>query len=83
MVIEAYSGGWGKEARQVLDAIVKRMTSVWNSEEEVASLRIAQRLSMTLQGENARAVLRRLGDAATAEAGLGGDFQTSEIDLWQ
>ena len=60
MVIEAHSRGWSQRARQTLDTIAKRVTAAWNTEGEVASLSIAQRLSTTLHRENARAVLKRL-----------------------
>lgn len=62
MVIEAHSGGWGRVARQTLDAIAKRAGACWRGEAEVESLRIAQRLSCSLHKETARAILRRLQD---------------------
>ena len=83
MVVESHSGGWSKNARRVLDHIAKHIASAWNMEEEVASLRIAQRLSVTLQRENARAVLRRLEEELADDAMQGGGFQASGVDLWQ
>ena len=64
MVIEAHSGGWGRTARQVLDSIAKQVSASWNDLPEAASLALAQRLSITLHRENARAVLRRRRETA-------------------
>jgi hypothetical protein len=64
MVIEAHSGGWSKRARQTLDSIAKHVSASWYTEGEAASLSIAQRLSISLHRENARAVLRRLQETA-------------------
>ena len=66
MVIEAHSGGWGKTARQVLDAVAKHVSAVRYTEPDAESLSIAQRLSCSLHRENARAVLRRLQEPAPA-----------------
>ena len=73
MVIEAHGGGWGKGALQVLDAIAKSVEAAYPNEAEPATLRIAQRLSISLQKENARAILRRLADASPAETGSADD----------
>ena len=59
MVLEAHGGGWSKTARGVLDSIAKSVASTWNENNEIATLAIAQRLSVTLHRENARAVVRR------------------------
>ena len=59
MVVEAHSGGWSKAAREVLDTIAKSVATQWKEDNEVASLAIAQRLSVTLHRENARAIVRR------------------------
>ena len=47
-------------ARSVLDKLAKAQSAAWAEGQEPSSLRIAQRISCTLQRENARAVLRRL-----------------------
>ena len=52
--------GWSLLARSVLDWLAKAQSAAWREGQEPASLRIAQRISCTLQRENARAVLRRL-----------------------
>ena len=59
MVLEAHSGGRGKAARQTLNAIAKSTSAPSRGSADLASLRIAQRLSTTLHRENARAILRR------------------------
>ncbi|CAK0885813.1 unnamed protein product [Prorocentrum cordatum] len=43
LVIESHSGGWGKTARQILDAMARRVSACWRveAEAEVESLRIA------------------------------------------
>ena len=84
MVIESHSGGWGKEARQVLDAIAKHISASGNAqEEEAASLRIAQRLSITLLRENARTILRGLGELAFNDVLSDGNVSTGGVELWQ
>lgn len=65
MIAEAHSGAWSPAARQVLDRIAKMQAASGGDQEEVASLRIAQRLSIALHRATARAVLRR---AMPAEA---------------
>ena len=60
LVIEAHGGSWSPLARGVLDKLAKAQVSAWSEGQEPASLRIAQRISCSLQRENARAVLRRL-----------------------
>ena len=80
MVIEAHGGGWSKTARGVLDSIAKSVASTWNENNEIAALAIAQRLSVTLHRENARAVVRRRREgpsAATPDAA-----QADEPGLW-
>ena len=59
MVIEAHSGAWSPNARRVLDWIAAGQAAVSGQSKEMASLNIAQRLSIALQRENARAVLKR------------------------
>ena len=59
MVLEAHGGGMGKQFRKVVDAIAEQTASVTGSRSELCSLIIAQRISVALQRENARAILRR------------------------
>ena len=60
MVAEAHSGGWSGTFRKVVDNMALRQGSAGSEWVEPASLRIAQRLSICIHAENARAVLKRL-----------------------
>jgi hypothetical protein len=60
IVFEAHAGGWGLAARQIIGSIAKHQEVAGRWFREGASLVIAQRVSMSLQRECARAVLRRL-----------------------
>ena len=62
MVLEAHGGGMGKEFRKVVDAIAEQTAAVTGSRSDFCSLIIAQRISVALQRENARAILRRLSE---------------------
>ena len=59
MVMESHSGACSLQMRRVIDFIAQRQASMTSKSDELASLRIAQRISISLQRENARAVLRR------------------------
>ena len=70
MVMEAHGGGWGADARTVIGAIARCVAAVRSVEPAVASLEIAQRSSIALHRENARAILKRrmwVGDAIQGE----------------
>ena len=56
------AGGMGKHFRKVVDSIVEQTAAVTGFRSEFCRLLIAQRISITLQRENARAVLRRLSE---------------------
>jgi hypothetical protein len=60
LIIEAHGGGWSPTLRKVVDNIAVRQQALSDDGTVPASLRIAQRLSICLQAENARAVLKRL-----------------------
>ena len=60
MILEAHGGGWSLSARRVLTRVAKGIAAVWREGDEAASLRIAQRISVSLHRENARAVLKRV-----------------------
>ena len=64
--------------RHVIEDIAKRQRTVWEEGHEPASLRIAQRLSIGLQAENARAVLRRMPVPGVGLVGEGGE--EDEVD---
>ena len=60
MVIEAHGGGLSSTFRKVFAWVAERAAAAKGTEAEAESLRMAQRISVTLHRENARAVLRRL-----------------------
>ena len=71
MILEAHGGGWSPLARGILDKLAKAQSAAWFVGQEPSSLIIAQRISCTLQRENARAVLRRMSPPATHHAAAG------------
>ena len=76
MVMEAHGGAWSPAARKVLDFIACSQTAAWNEGQESTSKRLAQRLSCSLQRENARATLRRMVDAESPAAPAAWDLDT-------
>ena len=80
IVVEAHGGGWGQVARKAFGALAKRVAERTGDDAGIVADMHAQRLSILLQKENARAVLKRLsaphvGSAcisAAAVAGIGG-----------
>ena len=60
MVVEAHGGAWGREARRAFAVVAQLAAEVTG--EDVASVadRMAQRHSVSLHRENARAILKRL-----------------------
>ena len=60
LVFETHGGGWSTALRNLLHSWNKRQSSAWRASTDSTSLRTAQRISCSLQRENARAVLRRL-----------------------
>ncbi len=66
MVVEAHGGGWSGTLRKVVDDIAARQKTLHDGSEP-GSLRIAQRLAICLQAENARAILKRLSGPEMAE----------------
>jgi hypothetical protein len=80
-VFEAHGGGFSHNVRGLLDWIA-RETAAWQREPlSVISLQTAQRISIALHRENARAVLKRMPKAAPAAPG--GDAWQHPGDLWQ
>jgi len=60
MIIEAHGGGMSSSLRSAINWMAKAGASLGNDSQASLSLRIAQRISCSLQRENARAVLRRM-----------------------
>ena len=59
MIMESHAGAWSPTALKVIGRVAELQAAVWNEDGEASSLKIAQRLSVALQRENARAVLKR------------------------
>jgi hypothetical protein len=74
LVVEAHGGGWSGALRKTVDNIARRQRAVWSEGGETVSLRIAQRLSICLQAENARAVLRRMPSPVSEGEGAEGSL---------
>ena len=69
--MEAHAGAWSPNARKIFGRIASLVSAVWNEHAETASLRIAQRMSVTLHRENARAVLKRAVFQSTRDSDNG------------
>ena len=69
MVMEAHGGGWGAGARAVIASIARCVAAARNIEPAAASLEIAQRISIALHRESARAILKRRMMAGGGEEG--------------
>ena len=66
LVFEAHGGGWGAQTRKSLGFVSQQLRAAGDWCREGIPLRLAQRVSCSLQREAARAILRRLvppGDA--------------------
>ncbi len=80
LVVEAHSGGWSGSARGCLGWLSQQVAAVSNSDPDGVALRMAQRISITLHRENARAILRRsaeVGDASVRSA-----WEQPQVDEW-
>ena len=60
LVVEAHGGGWGITARKVWSFLSKAIAAKEGRDESATAAELQQRISITLQRENARAVLRRM-----------------------
>ena len=60
LVVEAHGGGWGPAAKKVWKSLARATAARLGQDDSVAAAELAQRISITLQRENARAILRRL-----------------------
>ena len=63
MVAEAHGGSWGAAAKETFKAIGREYANQVDVTNSQAASELAQRISITLVRENARAVLRRLASA--------------------
>ena len=67
IIAEAHGGGWGSHLRAICADLADRQRAREPTEGSSASLRIAQRISIGLAAEAARALLRRLGEPAGSD----------------
>ena len=81
MVVEAHSGAWSPTARRVLDYLAKGIAAANGEAVEVASLRLAQRISIALHRANARAILKRAASIEVDEAATG-SYEAPAEELW-
>ena len=61
MVVDAHGGGWGPVAKEAFKTIARAYANQTGTSASIATSELAQRISITLERENARAILRRLG----------------------
>jgi hypothetical protein len=81
LVFEASGGSWSSLARRTLDWVARQGAAARLEDPDRASLRMAQRISVTLHRENARAVLKR---AAWRESPTtAGGWWDDRGDEWQ
>ena len=59
MVLEAHGGGWSSLARGTFDWIARQTAAVQFEDPSTTALKMAQRISVSLHRENARAILKR------------------------
>ena len=84
MVSDAHGGGMGKDFRVVTDAIGKQAAAVSGHRSDFHSFLIAQRISVTLHRENARAILRRRVENVDDQQSRAPERLTVfPMDIWQ
>ena len=71
VVFEAHAGGWSPMARGLFDWIAREAAARQHEDPGSVSLRIAQRISVALHRENARAILMRDTEPESQAAPLG------------
>ena len=81
MVMEAHGGGWGAGARGVIGALARCVAAARNVEPSVASLELAQRISIAFHRESARAILKRRLWAGDERAGDEPEEASLDADL--
>ena len=80
MILEAHSGAWSPTARKVLDWLACGQSAAKGVPKEAVSLIIAQRLSIALHRENARAILKRTSSPVTAPTPSGWASSDDSVD---
>ena len=72
VVFEAHAGGWSPMARGLFDWLAREAAARHNEDAGSVSLRIAQRISVALHRENARAILFRDAEPEPQASPAGG-----------
>ena len=72
-----------KDCLRIFDGIAKTSTAVWPDDLEHASLRIAQRLSVSLHRASSHAIMKRISETAVGEENLIFDGEEDNLSgLW-
>ena len=82
MVLESHGGGWSGKVRGFVDWLARASAAAHHADAAEESLRIAQRISVTLQRENARAVLRRLVPVSAGPGPSGWAAAAADSGVW-
>ena len=83
-VVDAHAGGMSLLARRTVDAFARDIAASTNTTAAAVSLRIAQRISCSLQRESARAILRRRPCCGTTAVPSGWDAAPADAEpQWQ
>mgnify|MGYP001271299192 CR=1 FL=1 len=69
MVVDAHGGGWGPAAKEAFKTIAREHANQTGTSVSMATSELAQRISITLERENARAILRRLTPVGPLDPG--------------
>ena len=80
MVAEAHGGSWGAAAKETFKAIGREYANQVGVTNSQAASELAQRISITLVRENARAVLRRLASADEPRSSTNAAAWEEDID---
>ena len=82
MVLESHGGGWSGRVRGFVDWIARATAAAHHTDTAEESLRIAQRIGVTLQRENARALLERLVPVSTGPGPSGWAAAAADSGMW-
>jgi hypothetical protein len=82
MILESHGGGWSGKVRGFVDWLARASAAAHHADAAEESLRIAQRISVTLQRENARAVLRRLVPVSSCPGPSGWATAAPDSGTW-
>ena len=81
MVLETHGGGWSPTFRRMVDWVARSAAACTHEDAASVSFKIAQRISCSLQRENARAILKRQGQQ-TQEPALSAWVSAADGSVW-